>query len=221
MYESWQQFKEMQGLDNTRRKMSRKEIGESWKALSSDEKKRFAEMAKASAEEHAKAGKRQLCMSLKSIVELVNRFNEAQKQVVIDIGFAGLLGMKCTCIDHDLCAWLVQNFDPDSSSLNVHGRQLRLTCKAVNVLLGIRCEGDDVQLVGPLEAYPNIYDEVGVVNRVIPLNKLRLYLIETDGAEEEFRRKFTLYVLGAMLCPTTMTALKPSFIHAVKDANGM
>ncbi|XP_028118974.1 uncharacterized protein LOC114316521 isoform X2 [Camellia sinensis] len=227
---SQQQFKEMQGPDNTRRKMPRKEIGERWKALPSDEKKRFVEMAKASAEEHAKVvpcapksekGKRQLRISLKSIVELVNRFNEAQKQAVIDIGFAGLLGMKCTRIDHDLCAWLVQNFDPDSSSLNVHGCQVRLTCKAVNVLLGIRCEGDDVQLAGSLEAYPNIYDEVGVVNGVIPLNKLRLYLTETAGAEDEFRRKFALYVLGAMLCPTTMTGLKPSFIHAVKDVNRM
>ncbi|CAL5424782.1 unnamed protein product [Camellia sinensis] len=199
-------------------------------ALPSDEKKRFAEMAKASAEEHAKVvpcapksekGKRQLRISLKSIVELVNRFNEAQKQEVIDIGFGGLLGMKCTRIDHDLCTWLVQNFDPNSSSLNVHGRQLRLTCKAVNVLLGIRCEGNDVQLARSLEAYPSIYDEVGVVDGVIPLNKLRLYLTETDGAEDEFQRKFALYVLGAMLCLTTMTALKPSFIHAVKDVNGM
>ncbi|CAL5332476.1 unnamed protein product [Camellia sinensis] len=50
---SRQQFKEMQGPDNTRRKI-RKEIGERWKTLPSDEKKRFAEMAKASAEEHAK-----------------------------------------------------------------------------------------------------------------------------------------------------------------------
>ncbi|CAL5443607.1 unnamed protein product [Camellia sinensis] len=227
---SQQQFKEMQGPDSTRQKMSRKEIGERWKALPSDEKKRFAEMAKASAEEHVKVvpcapksekGKRQLRISLKSIVELVNRFYEAQKQAVIDIGFAGLLGMKCTRIDHNFCAWLVQNFDPDSSSLNVHGCQVRLTCKAVNVLLGIRCEGDDVQLAGSLEAYPNIYDEVGVVNGVIPLNKLRLYLTETDGAEDEFRRKFALYVLGAMLCPTTMTGLKPSFVHAVKDVNRM
>ncbi|CAL5399360.1 unnamed protein product [Camellia sinensis] len=208
----------------------RKEIGERWKALPSYEKKRFAEMAKASAEEHAKVvpcapksekGKRQLRISLKSIVELVNRFNEAQKQAVIDIGFAGLLGMKCTRIDHNFCAWLVQNFDPDSSSLNVHGCQVMLTCKAVNVLLGIQCEGDDVQLAGSLEAYPNIYDEVGVVNRVIPLNKLRIYLTETDGAEDEFRRKFALYVLGAMLCPTTMTGLKSSFVHAVKDVNRM
>ncbi|GMQ07502.1 hypothetical protein CsSME_00051662 [Camellia sinensis var. sinensis] len=188
---SQQQLKEMQGPDNTRQKMSRKELGERWKALPSDEKKRFAKMAKASAEEHAKVvpcapksekGKKQLRISLKSIVELVNRFNEAQKQAVIDIGFAGLLGMKCTCIDHDLCAWL---------------------------------------LARSLETYPTIYDEVGVVNGVIPLNKLRLYLTETDGAKDEFRRKFALYVLGAMLCPTTMTALKPSFIHAVKDMNGM
>ncbi|CAL5344281.1 unnamed protein product [Camellia sinensis] len=227
---SQQQFKEMQEPDNTRRKISRNEIGEMWKAQPSDEKKRFAEVAKASAEEHTKVvpcapksekGKRQLRISLKSIVELVNRFNEAQKQAVIDIGFAGLLGMKCTRIDHNFCAWLVQNFNPDSSSLNVHGCQVRLTCKAVNVLLGIRCEGDDVQLARSLEAYPNIYDEVGVVNRVIPLNKLRLYLIETDGAEDKFRKKFALYVLGAMLCPTTMTSLKPSFVHAMKDVNRM
>ena len=89
--------------------------------------------------------------------------------------------------------------------MNVHGRQLRLTCTTVIVLLGIRCEGDDVQLAGSLEAYLDIYEEVEVVNEVIPLNNLRLYLTETDGAKDEFQRKFVLYVLGAMLCPTTMT----------------
>ncbi|CAL5339017.1 unnamed protein product [Camellia sinensis] len=190
---------------------STKEIGERWKTLPSNEKKRFAEMAKASAEEHAK------------VVPCAPKSEKGKsiKAAIIDIGFVGLLGMKCTRIDHDLCAWLVQNFDPVDSSLNVHGRQLRLSCKAVNVLLGIRCEGDNVQLAGSLEAYPNIYDEVGVVNGVIPLNKLRLYLTETDGADDKFRRKIVLYVLGAMLCPTTMTALKPSFIHVVKDVNGM
>lgn len=51
---SQQQLKEMQGVDNTWPKMSRKELGERWKALPFDEKKRFADMAKASALEHIK-----------------------------------------------------------------------------------------------------------------------------------------------------------------------
>ncbi|CAL5360839.1 unnamed protein product [Camellia sinensis] len=210
--------------------MRRKELKERWKALPSEEKKRFEEMAKVSAEEHAKVvprasksekTRKQVRISLKSIIDLVNRFNEAQKQTTIEIGFGGLLGMKCTRIDHDFCKWLVQNFDSDTSSLNVYGRQLRLTYKAVNVLLGIRSEGNDVQLTGSLDAYPNIYEEVGVVKGVIPLNQLRLYLTKTDGVEDEFQRKYELYMLGAMLCPTTMAALSPSSIHVIKDVNGM
>ena len=163
----------------------------------------------------------QVRISLKAIVDIVNRCNEAQKQAVIDIGFGGLLGLKCTRIDHNMCQWLVQNFDPDTCSLTVHGRHLRLTCEEVHVLLGIRSEGNDVQFTGSIDAYPNIYEEVGAVKGIIPLNQLRVYLTESDGADDEFRRKFALYVLGAMLCPTTMTGLKPSFIHAVKDVNRM
>ena len=114
--------------------------------------------------------KMQVRISLKAIVDIANRCNEAQKQTVIDIGLGGLLGLKCTRIDHNLCQWVVQNFDPDTCSLTVHGRNLRLTCEEVHVLLGIRAEGDDMQFTGSIDAYTNIYEEVGAIKGVIPLN---------------------------------------------------
>lgn len=72
-------------------------------------------------------------ISLKSIVDIIERFTEAQRQAVVDIGFGGLLGIRCTRLNHQLCTWLVENFDPNAVSLTVHGHQLRLTSKDVYV----------------------------------------------------------------------------------------
>ena len=53
------------------------------------------------------------------------------------------------------------------------------------------------------------------------MNALREYLTKTDGAGEEFKRIFSLYILGAFLCPTTKDVVKQSFIHLIQNVDGM
>ncbi|KAI8547985.1 hypothetical protein RHMOL_Rhmol07G0237100 [Rhododendron molle] len=85
----------------------KREILEQWKNLSDEERHKFQKMAK---EEHGKRKalvprkpkkrKMQNQISLKSIVEIVKNFSEAQRAAVIEIGLGGILQLKCKFLNH-------------------------------------------------------------------------------------------------------------------------
>ncbi|CAL5383965.1 unnamed protein product [Camellia sinensis] len=144
-----------------------------------------------------------------------------QRDAVASSGLGGLLNLRCTKLDHDLCEWLVQKFDPKTCSLNVHGRRLLFTELDVHKLLGIPAEGKTIELKKSSQAFPKLFEELRVVQGAIKLNALREYLTKTEGAGEEFTRIFALYILGAFLCPTTKVVVKQSFIPLVQNMDGM
>ncbi|KAL7218029.1 hypothetical protein ACSBR2_011293 [Camellia fascicularis] len=100
----------------------------------------------------------------------------------------GLLNLKCTKLDHDLCEWLVHKVDPKTCSLNVHGRQLLFTELDVHKVLGIPAEGKMIELKKSSQAFPKLFEELGVVQGAIKLNALSEYLTKTEEAGEEFTR---------------------------------
>ncbi|KAJ8436402.1 hypothetical protein Cgig2_021439 [Carnegiea gigantea] len=51
-------------------------------------------------------------MSPAGFVALMDKFNEAQKQAILDMDFRGFLELQVTELPWDLCKWLVDNFDP-------------------------------------------------------------------------------------------------------------
>ncbi|KAF7146198.1 hypothetical protein RHSIM_Rhsim04G0060600 [Rhododendron simsii] len=122
-----------------------------------------------------------------------------------------------------LCEILVHNFNPKSCSLDIHDRQFNLTLKDVSDILGVRSNGCDIDNRGSLEGMESLHESVGVVNGVIPLDGLRKYLEDekTVDAGDEFKRKFALYALGALLCPTTKVSLNVSSLHFMKDVEVM
>ncbi|XP_028089297.1 uncharacterized protein LOC114289727, partial [Camellia sinensis] len=160
-------------------------------------------------------------IALRSIVKIIRRLSMEQREAVTSSGLGGLLNLRCTKLDHDLCEWLVQKFDPKTCSLNVHGRRLLLTELDVHKLLGILAEGKTIELKKSSQAFPKLFEELGVVQGPIKLNALREYLTKTEGAGEEFMRIFALYMLGAFLCPTTKDVVKQSFIHLIQNVDGM
>ncbi|CAL5415524.1 unnamed protein product [Camellia sinensis] len=160
-------------------------------------------------------------IALRSIVKIIRRLSMEQRDAVTSSGLGGLLNLRCTKLDHDLCEWLVQKFDPKTCSLNVHGRRLLLTELDVHKLLGIPAKGKTIELKKSSQAFPKLFEELGVVQGPIKLNALREYLTKTEGAGEEFMRIFALYMLGAFLCPTTKDVVKQSFIHLIQNVDGM
>ncbi|KAG5531618.1 hypothetical protein RHGRI_026287 [Rhododendron griersonianum] len=85
---------------------------------------------------------------LRSIVKIISKLSLEQSEAIREIGLGGLLGLRCMKQDHILTQRLIKNFDPESSSMDVHGQQLLLTPVEVHNVLGIQCEGNDVKLKG-------------------------------------------------------------------------
>ncbi|GMP49606.1 hypothetical protein CsSME_00016539 [Camellia sinensis var. sinensis] len=137
------------------------------------------------------------------------------------MGFHGILSLRCTHIDHDLCHWLVQNFDPSTHSLNVHGLRMLLTVEDVHELMGLPSNGLPVKLTESVDEITNLCDELAMKNKFVSFTSLKSYLLETKGAGTEFKRKFVLYIIGALLCPTTKAGVHQSFIKMVKNVESI
>ncbi|KAH7851793.1 hypothetical protein Vadar_016547 [Vaccinium darrowii] len=200
-------------------KTARKRIEEQWNILQDEERRKYLVMA----DECVKPKKNyiQACISLRSIVKIIRRLSLDQIAAVNEIGLGGLLALKCTKLDHDLSQWLVQNFDPESSSMNVHGEQLFLTQVEVHHVLGIQCEGKEAELKGSSEGFSDLRKTLKVGEGSICLKGLKESLMKIESVGDDFKMKFALYMLGAFLCSTTKPALKKSFLHAVKNVETM
>ena len=103
-------------------------------------------------------------IELTSICKIIRRLDKAQQQAVSDMGFHGILSLRCTHIDHDLCHWLVQNFDPSTHSLNVHGLRMLLTVEDVHELMGLPSNGLPVKLTESVDEITNLCDEIAMKN---------------------------------------------------------
>ena len=194
--------------------------------MSEDERSKYTEMERLSSEAYLLAKTKiqkpvprsiQTRIELKAICSIVEGLNELQKQAVIDIGFGGLLKLRCKHIDHEFYGWLLQKFDPTSRSLKIHGGEIILKVEDVHYLLGLQCRGSKVELATSTKGVEDICKEFGVKDKVVSLKVLKTYLSETNDAGIEFKRKFALYILGAFLCPTTKAAIHERFINLVKN----
>ncbi|CAL5441747.1 unnamed protein product [Camellia sinensis] len=218
-------------LKKTQMKVDVKDIGDKWNQLPEEEKNKYIQMGKLQSEQYAQLKtvvqqkppkvKIQTRIELTSICKIIRRLDKAQQQAVSDMGFHGMLSLRCTHIDHDLCHWLVQNFDPSTHSLNVHGLRMLLTVEDVHELMGLPSNGLPVKLTESVDEITNLCDELAMKNKFVPFTSLKSYLLETKDAGTEFKRKFVLYIIGALLCPTTKAGVHQSFIKMVKNVESI
>lgn len=110
-------------------------------------------------------------ISLRSIVKIISKLSLEQSETIREIGLGGLLGLRCMKQDHILTRWLIKNFDPESSLMDVHGQQLLLTPVEVHNVLGIQCEGKDIKLKGSREGFMDLC-------KMVHWRSLRLYSFE-------------------------------------------
>ncbi|KAH7861286.1 hypothetical protein Vadar_024189 [Vaccinium darrowii] len=213
------------------------EIGREWRNLPQEKKEKYVNEAKFANDRLANEKKRlanlnesdlpkpkkrkiQTRIALNQVKEIVDKFNDEQRDAIKLIGLGGILELRCTMLNHGLCQWLVDKFDPDKSSLNVHGRELVLTESNVHECLGINAKGNThkMKIAGGFE---KLCSDLGVSKGVVQFQKLTGYLGSVKEADDEFKMKFALYILGSFLCPTTKPAVNQSYIHLVSDVRGM
>ncbi|KAH7851115.1 hypothetical protein Vadar_007482 [Vaccinium darrowii] len=210
--------------------LTQKEIGEKWNSLPEHDKQPYKEMAMLDAQQFAKEKAPQLPkprkiymqnrIALPSIEKVLQKFTRQQREAIKSMGLGGLLELRCIRLHHDLLEWLVENFDPSRCLLRVHGRELFLTIKEVQRLLGIHGCGSDIMLVGfSDEAFKKLCDDLKLEGGVITLTDLGASLSPSNNVTLEFKRKFVLYMLGSFLCPTSQPYVTKNYVHVVRDVD--
>ena len=151
--------------------------------------------------------------TLGRVRSMVNKLNLRQKSIIQELGFGSLLDLKFINLDRDLCKWLIDHFDQNSCALDICGKRLPISTEDVEYILGIKSTGVDISIVGNAEEINHMCQQYGLnVDGDIPIKLLEdeLNKIETSG--NEFVSYFLLFIVGTLLCPTTKSYVKRSFV---------
>ena len=147
--------------------------------------------------------------------EVVDALTIGQQNLVRELGLGGLLDIKGFRIDDEFLTWIVNNFNCQTRTLDVHGVKMKVTPTDVERVIGVSCTGVDVSLVGldlavdeDLEALLEIPVKDGVV--VLSSIKKELKTLVSHGSA--FRVKFILFVLGKLLAPSPDWAQRRALI---------
>lgn len=139
----------------------------------------------------------------------VNRFSAEKKAAVTEMGFGDLLGIKCTDFSRSLVKFLVDNFDPDTSTLDVHGRSVKIDPKEFGQVMGVPNGELEVCLTGNLD-HPYVCENAAAfvticvknaADSVIHLPLLQEMLLTSSVADNKFRVGFMLFAIATVLCP--------------------
>lgn len=151
------------------------------------------------------------------VYKLLQHLQPNQKAAIQEIGFGGILGLRCTKLDHSLCHWLVENFDTLSCTLSVHNTSIKLSPMDVELILGLKAKGVEVDIERCTSKWNDLYnmycDGKGKLSLLMLENQIR----QEKECGDEFKIRFVLFVLGALLCPTMKVSVKPSFLHLLED----
>ncbi|KAH7860104.1 hypothetical protein Vadar_009386 [Vaccinium darrowii] len=201
-------------------------LPESSKSLPEHEKQPYIVMAKLDASQLAeekppRAQKpRKVYMqnriALPSVVKLMQKLTEEQREAVKSMGLGGLLELRCSRLHHDLLEWLVDNFDPSRCLLRVHERELVLIVTEVQRFLGIHGCGLDIMLTGfSDDGFKKLCDDLKVNKGSLMLKDLG----DCNNVTLKFNRIFVLYMLGSFLCPTSQPYVPQNYVHVVRDVD--
>ena len=151
--------------------------------------------------------------TLGRVRSMVNKLNLRQKSVIQELGFGSLLDLKFINLDRDLCKWLIDHFDQNSCALDICGKRLPISTEDVEYILGIRSNGVDISIVGSAEEINHMCQQYGLnVEGDIPIKLLEDELNKMETSGNEFVSYLLLFIVGTLLCPTTKSYMKRSFV---------
>jgi hypothetical protein len=123
--------------------------------------------------------------------------------------------------------FLIENVDPISMKLNVHGKKLELTAEDVELILGLPNRGVDVPLVDDgfgedgsdgVESFRDLSIMYRADHRKLPLKDLWKELGSYYKCDDHFRRLYVIFIVGYLLSPTTEhNAVRKDILYALRD----
>ncbi|KAG5539083.1 hypothetical protein RHGRI_019587 [Rhododendron griersonianum] len=216
---------------------------EAWKKMSDDERAPFLELGneiKARTKKNVPKKKRRLrwygfallgvhmpvfrsrC-SPKALVKQNGKLNEDQRFAVGRLGFGSMLTLQCQILKREFISKLVHHFNPTNKTLafgrmKVYSITPDDVARALGLPLGTvpvptKCEECHFEHIRAMFAET---DEE--LKRGVTFGMMR-EVFQSGVADAKFQTSYVLFVLSALLCPTTKDVASTKFYPSVYDLN--
>ncbi|KAL3834077.1 hypothetical protein ACJIZ3_008813 [Penstemon smallii] len=207
------------GLRNFRESEIRKLIKEKYNSLSVAEKSTYVDDKKANYwqyKEKLSQGppKHTICtrMSVIGAHNVIANLTKEQRDSVRSIGLGSLLDLRSFNICTELCSILVSAFNCDSCTLDINSTNVGISPGDVSNILGLKDSG--------IEVSRNVTSTVISGASVhLKLGNLKVELQNMKTADEKFKSKFTLFILGIFLCPVVKAEVDSGLLYIVDDTS--
>ena len=75
------------------------------------------------------------------VIRVIKVLEPKQRAIIEEIGFGSLLQLRCRKIDHGLCLWLINSFNPNTYMLELYNTCIKLSSTDVEFIVGLRARG--------------------------------------------------------------------------------
>ena len=145
------------------------------------------------------------------LVRLYKSMTPDQVQLIKTWGYGGLVEIKCSKLQPDLCKFLMKSFDPSSCKLVFPGRgSIDVTEASVHKVMGVPKGDIDVRYERDADAITFMNNQLENSNKLQPKIKfLERKLAAMKTADSTYLRLFIIYSVCSVIAPTTGTRLSP------------
>ncbi|CAL9028803.1 unnamed protein product [Prunus brigantina] len=144
----------------------------------------------------------------------VEKLSNEKRLAINAIGFGNVSSLSCTRLHRQLCQFLIQRFNPDTSSIELHGNVFGISAVEFGRVMGLKNTGDDVELNWPVEDenVKQLVKSFGGNGKRVLVRGLAEQLEKCENADEDFKVRFVMFALGTVLCPTSSPSVTGNYL---------
>ena len=153
------------------------------------------------------------------LVKLYPSITEDQKTLIRNSDYGGLLDIKCSLLQPELCQFLIESFDSATCSLVFPGRgSIPLTEESVHKVIGVPMGDLEVVYAKDPDAIAFMKEQFGTVSKKqLMTSSLAEKLVSMRPANRKFLRFFITYAMASVLAPTTGIRVSPRLYPSLID----
>ncbi|BFG42026.1 hypothetical protein CerSpe_283000 [Prunus speciosa] len=144
----------------------------------------------------------------------VKKLSNEKRLTINAIGFGNVTSLSCTRLHRQLCQFLIQRFNPDTSSIELHGNVFGISAVDFGRVMGLKNTGEDVELGCPVEDenVKQLVKSFGGKGKRVLVRALAEQLEKCENADEDFKVRFVMFALGTVLCPTSSPSVTGNYL---------
>jgi hypothetical protein len=144
---------------------------------------------------------------------------KAQFKKIDEIGFGGLLNIKCDKLPSKLVNWLMKDcYDAETSQLVLPGRGvIKVTAEAVQSMMDLPNQGDEVIYALDVNAINFIQQQYNIPGSAPKISEIVKRVQTNRRANDDFVRSWLMLAISTFLCPPTSLGISPRCYPSIRD----